>query len=195
MTSAAVRVAPLATCRLQPHPQTPCDVVAEVTVDVGVAAGGVLALRYAIVGERDRLRIPAAGASLDPERLWAHTCCELFVAPATGAGYVEWNFSPSGQLARFAFATYRERIASAQSTVAGPTVTLQDGALVLEVSVPLPPGIGATTGVSLSAVIEDASGALSYWALRHPCDRPDFHHPESFALALTLGPPVAIVHR
>jgi len=170
-------------------------VVDEVVVDIGVSPGGVLVVRYAIVGELDRLRIPAAGASLDPERLWEHTCCELFVAPALGESYVEWNFSPSGQIARFAFSAYRERITSAPATVAGPAVTVQDGALVLEARVPLPPDFGETALMSLSAVLEDAGGALSYWALRHPCDRPDFHHPEGFALALTLGPPIAIVHR
>jgi hypothetical protein len=28
------------------------------------------------------------------------------------------------------------------------------------------------------------SGALSYWALRHPPGKPDFHHPAGFALEL-----------
>src|ERR671928_5206 len=32
--------------------------------------------------------------------------------------------------------------------------------------------------VAVSAVIEDASGVLSYWALKHPSDKPDFHHPD-----------------
>jgi hypothetical protein len=41
--------------------------------------------------------------------------------------------------------------------------------------------------IGLSAVIEDVDGGLSYWALAHPSDKPDFHHPDSFAL--TLPPP------
>ena len=32
--------------------------------------------------------------------------------------------------------------------------------------------------------IEDEAGALSYWALRHPPGKPDFHHPAGFALEL-----------
>jgi hypothetical protein len=169
--------------------------VDEVVVDIGVAAGDMLVVGYAIIGELDRLRIPARGASLDPERLWAHTCCEMFVAPALGEGYVEWNFSPSGQIARLAFSAYRKRIASAPTMVAGPAVTMDGRALRLEARVPLPPDVGETARLSLTAVLEDATGALSYWALRHPCDRPDFHHPEGFALGLTLGPPIAIVDR
>jgi hypothetical protein len=38
--------------------------------------------------------------------------------------------------------------------------------------------------LGLSAVIEDESGALSYWALRHVPGKPDFHHPQAFAMEL-----------
>jgi hypothetical protein len=36
--------------------------------------------------------------------------------------------------------------------------------------------------IALAAVIEDNSGRLSYWGLRHPPGNPDFHHPNGFAL-------------
>jgi hypothetical protein len=32
--------------------------------------------------------------------------------------------------------------------------------------------------------VEDRSGSLSYWALRHAAGKPDFHHPDAFALEL-----------
>jgi hypothetical protein len=35
----------------------------------------------------------------------------------------------------------------------------------------------------LAAVVETTRG-ISYWALHHPADKPDFHHPDSFALRL-----------
>jgi hypothetical protein len=38
--------------------------------------------------------------------------------------------------------------------------------------------------IGLSAVIEEQDGRLSYWALRHPPGKPDFHYPEAFALEL-----------
>jgi hypothetical protein len=41
--------------------------------------------------------------------------------------------------------------------------------------------------LALSAVVEERNGALSYWALRHSPGKPDFHHPEAFALE--LAPP------
>jgi hypothetical protein len=34
----------------------------------------------------------------------------------------------------------------------------------------------------MAAVIEDDAGGLSYWGLRHAPGKPDFHHPNGFAL-------------
>ncbi len=45
-------------------------------------------------------------------------------------------------------------------------------------------GYGGSLSIGLSAVVEDESGALSHWALRHPPGKPDFHHREAFALEL-----------
>jgi hypothetical protein len=42
--------------------------------------------------------------------------------------------------------------------------------------------------LALSAVIEEADGRLSYWALTHPAAKPDFHHAEGFALAFPYHP-------
>ena len=41
--------------------------------------------------------------------------------------------------------------------------------------------------VGLTAVIEDADGGIAYWALAHPGEQPDFHHPASFTLRLGIG--------
>ena len=42
---------------------------------------------------------------------------------------------------------------------------------------------------NLSAVIEEKSGAKSYWALAHPpSGPPDFHHPDCFVLELPASP-------
>jgi hypothetical protein len=38
--------------------------------------------------------------------------------------------------------------------------------------------------LGLSAVVEATDGGLSYWALRHPPGKPDFHHIDAFALQL-----------
>jgi len=46
----------------------------------------------------------------------------------------------------------------------------------------------ASLRIGLSAVIE-ASDGLSYWALRHPVDKPDFHDADGFALLLEPAGP------
>jgi len=38
--------------------------------------------------------------------------------------------------------------------------------------------------VALASVIEAGDGTLSYWALRHPPGKPDFHHPDGFVLGM-----------
>ena len=43
---------------------------------------------------------------------------------------------------------------------------------------------GVKCRVAISAVIEEADGTKSYWALAHPPGKPDFHHADGFALQL-----------
>lgn len=143
-------------------------------VIVEIAAREVLLVRWRIVGD---VRVPEA--ALDPERLWEHTCCELFVAP--GAAYVEWNVSPTRQVARFDFSGYRARTRFTTPTV-DVRVSLRSRELVVEARFPRP---SAEVLVSPTAVVEDASGELSYWAVHHPCERPDFHHRDGFVVKLT----------
>jgi hypothetical protein len=170
------------------HPRSPCPAVREVTIEVGVEPAQSIVARYRVLGDISRLRIPEVRTPLDPARLWAHTCCELFVAPSADDGYVEWNFSPTGQLARFDFVSYRRRGPSTGSSRAETTVSVSAQELRLEARAPLELGHGDSARLSLTAVIEDAAGELSYWALRHPNERPDFHHRGGFALTLTPNP-------
>jgi len=46
----------------------------------------------------------------------------------------------------------------------------------------LPPD--AKLKLALAMVVEDAGGALSYWALNHAGGKPDFHHASGFILEL-----------
>ena len=42
--------------------------------------------------------------------------------------------------------------------------------------------------LSVSAVLQDQQGRISYWALAHPSGKPDFHHPDAFVLQLPAAP-------
>jgi hypothetical protein len=162
------------------HPHTPCAALRSVRAGVARTSRGSLTAAYCIDGALERVRIPAPGTPAPGERLWQHTCCELFAAPASGAGYREFNFSPSGEWAAYAFTSYRE---GAPLTTGDPEIRVRRSPVVLELeaSVPVEP---VTLRIGLCVVIEDAEGALSYWALGHAPGKPDFHHRDAFVLEL-----------
>jgi hypothetical protein len=136
--------------------------------------------------EHLRLPAPLAGAGRADE-LWRHTCLEVFVAGRGSSEYREFNFSPSGEWAAYAFTAYRAGMTFPELPC-GPTLCWQRAADQLELSATLPaaalPAEAAGLRLALSAVIEEQSGTISYWALKHPARQPDFHHPEYFALEI-----------
>ncbi len=142
----------------------------------------VLEVSYAIDGDFGRLAIPAPGRQRFAERLWQHSCCEIFVARKGEPAYREFNLSPSGEWAAYAFTRYREG-APMRDEDLNPRISVQASAreLHLHASVGCPPG---KLRLAISAVIEEANGVLSYWALRHAPGKPDFHHPDAFGLEL-----------
>ncbi|HWP00814.1 MAG TPA: DOMON-like domain-containing protein [Methylococcus sp.] len=150
-----------------------------------------LELSFSLQGDLARLRIPSAPAPGRADRLWEHTCFEAFLAPKEGASYCEFNFAPSGAWAAYAFRRYRE--AEPWVPTVEPVIVVRVAGDRLELdcllSLERMPGIAADAPLrlALSAVVEDAGGNLSYWALAHPSAKPDFHHPASFVLE--LGPP------
>jgi len=161
------------------------DGVAAVMVEVAPVPDGGLRIDYRVDAKLAALRLAVSGATLDPERLWAHTCCELFLARADETIYREYNFSPSGQWAGFSFSAYRERI-GADLPVPGVEWRREPQSLYLSAILPaaaLPQGRGALT-LAPTAVVESTAGELSYWALLHPGERPDFHDRRAFLITL-----------
>jgi hypothetical protein len=106
--------------------------------------------------------------------------------------YYEFNFSPSSEWAAYRFGAYRDGEPLDDEALA-PNISVEQAAdrLRLRATVRLDHlpviQLGATLRIGLTAVIEATDGSLSYWALKHPSDKPDFHHPASFALELALA--------
>ena len=171
------------------HPDSPEAAVRALTAGARVLPDGGLALVWRLAGDLAALRIPDAATALPPERLWAHTCFEAFVGTPGEAAYCEFNFSPNGQWMRFDFSGYRQRVESPQ--LPAPQIVSRRAGDVLELAVrlgveQLPPG---ELCVGLTAVVEAMGGRHSYWSLRHPAGKPDFHHREGLALALRVPTP------
>ena len=128
-------------------------------------------MSFILDADLDRLRIPGRRPARFADDLWRHTCFEVFVARKGSRAYREYNFSPSGEWAAYAFSSYRKR---GNGRIIRPRWNRRVATI-------------AATGrlkIGLSAVIEEQSGVLSYWALRHAPGKPDFHHRRAFALEL-----------
>ena len=170
------------------HPRTDSRTIRDIDVAVGDAAGGSLSLTFGLAGDISGLRIPGPRSRRRADGLWRHTCFEIFVMAEEGPGYREFNFSPSGQWAAYAFRGYRDGGELGIELNPGIRVRKTMNRLELDAQIRkdyLPPGRLLRMG--LSAVVEDADGVLSYWALRHPPGKPDFHHADAFALR--IAPP------
>jgi hypothetical protein len=170
------------------HTDTVSTAVQTVQVKVESQPQGALHLSYELTGDLAQICIPAPQPSEAVDGLWEHTCFEVFVAVAGKANYHEFNFSPSGQWAAYAFSDNRVR--SAWTASQAPTIRFvqTNEYLLLEaviVAADLPNNIaGKPFQLGLTAVIEANDGSRSYWALHHPEAHPDFHHRAGFILSL-----------
>ena len=173
------------------HPNTPNESIRRLAACAELVGPDLLRFHYILEAIPGRVRVPLPAANAGrADELWTHTCFEAFVGGPQSPGYLELNFSPSGQWGAYRFDSYRQGMLPA-SLDSPPRLTLRrdEERLELQAEVRLQ-GTAAAAGrslrIALSAVVEDREGRLSYWALRHPSGRPDFHHPESFSLALEL---------
>ncbi len=168
---------------LIPHPDTPCAAVIAIRVEVTRPQPARLTLRYTLTGDLADLRVPPPAPPTRTDELWKHTCFEAFVLSPPAPAYRELNLAPSTQWAAYRFDGYRQGMAPADIPPPIITVTTSPDRLDLHatITLDLPP---SPWRLGLSAVIEEASGRLSYWALSHPPGRPDFHHADCFTLEL-----------
>lgn len=169
---------------LLPHPTTPDLGIHGIDVRLDRLADALL-LTYTLTGDLARLRIPAPGLPRRVDGLWRHTCFEAFVRVEGERGYREFNFSPSGEWAAYAFADYRK--GDSLDLTVPPLIECRACEIALELTVRLPDPAcpdAPRLRLALATVIEDRQDRLAYWALCHTSYQPDFHHPDAFTLGL-----------
>lgn len=183
------------TLSLVRHPATPAPVVRSLEAHAACAADGSLEIAYCLRGDMVRLLIPEPQPPGCADGLWEHTCFEVFVGVAGEPGYHEFNFSPSGKWAAYAFGNYRQ-LEETRSLSVPPQIKTRLSAGRLEVEARIVSSVlprspdAARFQIGLCAVIEAIDvldGSHSYWALHHPAALPDFHHRDGFTLE--LAPP------
>jgi hypothetical protein len=172
---------------LTAYPGTSNPAALGVTARVQLHDSGAT-LRYALQGDLSRLQIPPPQSAERADGLWKHTCFEAFLRAPGKSDYLEFNVSPSRQWSVYGFDSYRHGMSSPE--VAPPEISVQrfDDRLSVDVALHVWDLIARRDAprleLGLSAVIEEEDGRLSYWALKHAPDRPDFHFPGGFALEL-----------
>jgi len=178
---------------LRRHPDSLCCAAAHVEVEVARPNADRLALTYLVTGDLSDIRMPPVMASERRDELWRHTCFEAFVRASSGAEYYEFNFSPSTQWAAYRFDSHRSGMHMAEISAPAVEVRSQPDGTTVQVSLELDrlPELSrqASWRLGLSALIEDQSGGMSYWALAHPPGKPDFHHADGFALEFSPAVP------
>lgn len=176
------------------------------TLRVTLAAADDLQLVYRVSGLADLVCLARAASPVRRDELWRRTCAELFVADPLGEGYLEFNFSPSGDWAAYAFEAPRrgQRVHRWRDEASSPprvtAVWVGDPRVetsaVFELQVVLPWGALAGRRADASrdlrrvglTFVAERTHDLGYWALTHVGAQPDFHHPDSFLATLEVPP-------
>jgi hypothetical protein len=174
---------------LKLHPDSVCQAVTRIEVDVAREGAGTLVLHYVVTGQIGDLRLSTVTAPARADELWQHTCFEAFVRAWPGTAYYEFNFAPSTQWAAYRFDSYRSGMRVA-TKISVPQIDVRPApesytlcaALELGAQSDLP---ADAWRLGLSAVIEEEGGRKSYWALAHPSGNPDFHHADGFTCELS----------
>jgi hypothetical protein len=175
---------------LVPHPRCARSCVQTIDVSVQRSGASLLEFRYQLSGDVTRLRLPQRQPPQRADELWRHTCCEAFIARPDESNYLELNFSPSLQWAAYQFSSYREGMVPAAQCPA-PKIALLQAGPILRLTARLdlawwsaPRAATQPLLLGLTAVVEDSAGSLSYWALTHAADHPDFHDQRGFAVQI-----------
>ncbi len=172
---------------LKPFPETETPPDLKITGSAGRSSNR-FSIGYELCGPMYELALPSPAET--PARkigLWEKTCLEFFLAAGNSSRYLEFNLSPSGDWNVFRFESYRKGMKEEPAFASLPfSVRRAPDSIGLSLELGLDKIISADEAleVAVSAVIELANGALTYWALAHPGPRPDFHRKEGFIIRL-----------
>jgi hypothetical protein len=171
---------------LRRHPDSPSVPVTAIDVHIAPTRPDNLVLSYTVTGNLNDIRMSPVATPARSDALWRTTCFEAFLRASSGPGYYEFNFAPSTQWAAYHFSGYRSGMRAADFGAPAIDARVEGDRYTLRASLDLR-GLSLPREeqwlLGLSAVIEDVSGGISYWALAHPPGKPDFHDAACFAHA------------
>lgn len=168
---------------LQPFPGQNSDgVTIRTTVERTERA---ITVSFLLQGNMDDIVLPAASEPKRRDNLWQATCFELFWGEEGKTNYWELNLAPTGAWNVYAFTDYRTGMRQ-EEQVAEPIITTartpDTFSLTAELEIADLHAARAPLRIGISTVIQHQDNRLSYWALAHPAEKPDFHAPQTFLL-------------
>lgn len=166
------------------HPAFPPLVIRSIEARVIGSDERWLRLRWRIEGSA-KILFPAFAGKGRADELWKTTCFEAYLQPQGGTAYVELNLSPSERWAAYDFTSYREGM-SERPLPHEPTCAIRAGQdmAIFDAAIPVAGLPDVACNLGLTAMIEEEGGRLSYWAMSHKGERPDFHDAACFAAKL-----------
>lgn len=152
------------------HPDTPPGAIQSIEAELERFTDGAVAI-FRVRGDISKLVIPPPAAPERADELWRTTCFELFVS-GEGGSYREYNLSPSGQWAAYAFDNYRSGMRDASARVELENHLIHNE---LQLRAKIRDEFANPAYVGLTAVIEEADGVIRYWSSAFAPGKPDFH--------------------
>ena len=132
---------------------------------------------WIITGEIKEIIIPKRTISKERlDNLWQDTCFELFLKAQQQENYFEYNFSPDKNWNCYQFKNYRSGMEFYKTIEPEIDFQVTNKSLILSAQIEIPPElkIEQNLAIAITAVLNTPKG-LSYWALKHLKEKPDFH--------------------
>ena len=160
----------------------------EILANCYYQAANTLSLSFTVRSRIENIILPDRRNGNRVDRLWETTCFELFIQRNDATAYSEINLSPSTDWAIFQLDGYRKnRRDDLDAAISGTKVQLSNDRLSISTRITLPLFTRSACEdyrIGLASIIEDRTGAKSFWALTHPPGAPDFHHADCFIGAI-----------
>lgn len=140
-------------------------------------------ISYKLTGELDKVELGHTPRHERVIKLWEKTCFELFIKNERNE-YMEFNFSPVFEWNAFYFTKKGDPLAEWKK-INSVKLDILDSFEVFQLIAEIkkedfPENFFDKCQAGITSVIKEKNGNLSYWALSHEDQRPNFHHFDSF---------------
>ncbi len=175
-------------CHFQLRPFSPGEAPQGLRISGSVdRLPGNLSLKYIVEGDLAGIVLPDPAQSIiRRHQLWRRTCFEIFWGRPGQAAYWEGNFSPAGDWNVYRFNDYRQGMEE-EERLGLPSCQAIEAPGRLEFTCKMDIhrilGDSELLEAGISCVLEPG-GRISYWAIDHCGEKPDFHDRRSFQLQL-----------